>query len=176
MASTEDLTWLVEQRSKNQTFLLDLCTFGKTNEEHLIQDSDSRTAFQFLVGAAFSLWRAVFLAESETDSKVLLDQSTKFLETLVADNAIGYYQDKSMKAWTAGYYLNNAYFRLAEVIDTLGPFGVSGQGGSVPTEFVQFLEFDQGSMVSSDRQRAWDVAHAAASQALVVLRERVNSA
>jgi len=35
-----------------------------------------------------------------------------FLLTLVTDNAISYYQEARAHAWTSGFYLNDAYFRL----------------------------------------------------------------
>jgi hypothetical protein len=170
MASQDNLAWLVEQRSENQALLLDLCTFGREKSQQLVQSESARTIFHLLVGAAFSLWRAVFLAERETDPKVLLDQSQTFLETLVADNAIGYYQDKKMQAWSAGYYLNNAYFRLAEVIEVLNREGITLHAGSVPEEFKQFEECDRRGMVSNDRRRAWEVGHAAAAKALALLQ------
>lgn len=172
MASFQDMRWLVQQRSKNQELLLELCTFGREKSKQLAEDESARTVFHLLVGAAFSLWRAVFLPERHTDVRVLLDQSQTFLETLVADNAIGYYQDKKMQAWTAGYYLNNAYFRIQESIDVLVREGVAGSGNAAPGEFTRFKEHNRRSMVSSDRQGAWEAAHAAASRALLLLRDR----
>jgi hypothetical protein len=170
MASTEDLTWLVAQRSRNQDLLLELCLFGRSQADQLLVDDRARTVFHLLVGAAFSLWRAVFLAERNTDTKVLLDQSQLFLETLVADNAIGYYQDKKLQAWSAGYYLNNAYYRVQEVIELLRDEGALG-GAQLP-EFARFEEQVQRSMVSTDRRSAWEAAHDAASGVLTILRER----
>jgi len=176
MASQQDLAWLVQQRSKNQDLLLELCTFGREKAERLAEDESDRKVFHLLVGAAFSLWRAVFLAEHHTDVGVLLNQSQTFLETLVTDNAIGYYQDKKMQAWTAGYYLNNSYFRLQEAIDVLVGEGAVSRGITAPEEFTRFEEQNRRSMVSSDRQGAWEVAHAAASRALSLLRGRADFA
>jgi len=40
---------------------------------------------------------------------------------LIEDNAINYPQDRTTRAYSAGYYLNNAKFRLREVWDNIPP-------------------------------------------------------
>jgi len=65
-----------------------------------------------LVAAAFSMWRAVFLAETPRDWGTVKAKREEFLARVVADNAIAYSDDKTNRAWTVGYYLDNARLRL----------------------------------------------------------------
>ncbi len=67
---------------------------------------------QLLLGAGFSLWRSVFLVERDLQLDEINITAKKFLGVLIKDNAIGYPQDRDARKWTAGYYVNNAYFRL----------------------------------------------------------------
>ena len=67
----------------------------------------------------FALWRAAFLAEGERSWETIENNTVTFLETLVRDNAIGYVQDRKSKVWTFGYYINDAYFRLAYLHEKL---------------------------------------------------------
>ena len=166
MAAQDDLTWLVEQRSKIQKLLLELHTFGKNQGDGLLGHPVACGVFHLLVGAAFSLWRAAFLTEPEATPEITLEHSRQFLETLVRDNMIGYQQDKATKAWTAGYYLNNAYSRLSEAIATLGT-------DPKPEEFSIFCEQNRLAIVSTDRRRAWEIAHAAATAGLTIVQRLV---
>jgi hypothetical protein len=66
-----------------------------------------------LVGAAFSLWRAVFLAPKNPTSRLaILKKGRKFLEKFLRDNSISYGDEKNNREWSFGYYLNNVRFRL----------------------------------------------------------------
>lgn len=167
MTAQDDLTWLVEQRSKIQKLLLDLHAFGKNQGDGLLGHPVAYSAFQLLVGAAFSLWRAAFLTEPETTPEDTLKHLRQFLETLVRDNMIGYQQDKATQAWTAGYYLNNAYCRLNEAIATLG-------ADPKPAEFSIFCEQNRLTIVSTDRRRAWEIAYAAATAGLAIVQRLVQ--
>lgn len=110
MTDIRDLKWLVEHRSKIQSLLLELYVFADKDRRTL--DDAQSAAFQLLVGAGFSLWRAVFLADSARQLCTVDDDAREFLRLLVKDNAINYSQEDRTRAWTVGYYLNNAYFRL----------------------------------------------------------------
>ena len=65
-----------------------------------------------LIGIGFSLWRAVFLAHAERDPLAVLEHGRDVLRLVVEDNAIGYPADKTHRAWTVGFYLNNARYRI----------------------------------------------------------------
>ena len=64
------------------------------------------------IASAFSLWRAVFLAEIDRDWESVSKGQRDFLAKVIADNAISYADDKSTRAWSVAYYLDNAKFRL----------------------------------------------------------------
>jgi putative heme degradation protein len=72
---------------------------------------------QLALGAAFSLWRAVFLISGEQESgrslEALDDQGRKFLHKVVKTNTVGFSDDLFHNQWTSGYYLNNASQRVA---------------------------------------------------------------
>src|SRR5256885_2014021 len=91
---------LVSSRSNVQNLLLDLQTFLQDHRALLEANSVSRSIFVLLVGTAFSLWRAVFLADSARDWSSMLDHAGTFLDTLIRDNAILYKDDKENAAWS----------------------------------------------------------------------------
>jgi len=103
----QDLQWLVDSRSKIQVFLLRIYERIKADSRGL-----QSIELQLLLGAGFSLWRSVFLVERDRQLKGINTTAIKFLDLLIKDNAIGYPQDRETRKWTAGYYVNNAYFRL----------------------------------------------------------------
>ena len=71
--------------------------------------------FSPLLAAAFSLWRAAFLADPTRKWEDIYTHATRFFDLLIKDNAINYPQDQANRAYSAGYYLNNAKFRLHEI-------------------------------------------------------------
>ncbi len=104
----EDMEWVVKRRSKVQELLLQIykrsISSGNGKKEAAI--------LQLLVGVAYSLWRAVFLADTLRKPKDVSKNAKAFLRLLIKDNAIAYSQESNNRQWTVGYYLNNAYFRL----------------------------------------------------------------
>lgn len=69
--------------------------------------------WQSYVGAAFSLWRAVFLCHDGNELNERLEPNAKkFLRRVIIRNTIGFNDDMDARAWTGGYYINNALFRL----------------------------------------------------------------
>jgi hypothetical protein len=103
--NTEHLKWLVERRADVQHTLLALY-------EHVSRCSDQDDLIDDLIASAFSLWRAVFLAEIDRDWNSVNKGQRDFLAKVIADNAISYADDKSTRAWSVAYYLDNAKFRL----------------------------------------------------------------
>jgi hypothetical protein len=118
----QDLRWLVERRSQIQNLLLSLLEFADTRQEALTKeqapgaDAAQQDLFALYVGAAFSLWRAVFLNNKERKRSEIQEDAKGLLVYLVKDNTVGFTQDKSTKMWMGGYYLNNAWFRLDEAL------------------------------------------------------------
>lgn len=73
--------------------------------------------YEILVAVAFSLWRAVFLADGIRDWEAILANAETFLEKLIRDNIINYSDDWNSRHWSFLYYLNNARFRLRELAE-----------------------------------------------------------
>lgn len=107
----EHLKWAIEQRSEVQRTLL-----GVYNRlrEHDPNDRDfvPKHMLDHFAGAAFSLWRAVFLAETFRDELNVHNSLEAYLAKLIADNAVTYGDDKAARDWTVGYYLENAKLRI----------------------------------------------------------------
>jgi hypothetical protein len=111
------LRWLVPSRSNIQNLLLELHVFLQEHRNALDADPDSRSVFGLLVGSAFSLWRAVFLADSARDWKSILNDADRFLDTLIRDKTVLFRDDKN--AWSVGYYLNNGRYRLYRISEKM---------------------------------------------------------
>ena len=108
----EHLEWLVERRTEVQRSLLALYKYVRSIRNGPENIIDTRI-LNHLIAAAFSLWRAVFLSETGRDWKSVLEGQKEFLASVVSDNAITYGDDKRNRAWTVGYYLENAKLQLA---------------------------------------------------------------
>ena len=138
MSESKDYTWLVGHRSKIQQLLLELYNFVRDNKEAIkaAEENRRRTGFGWLVGAAYSLWRAAFLVDKDRDLEKVLKDAELFLEKLIRDNMIGYRQDYETLNWSVGYYLNNAYFRIGGVLAELP------RTQATPTQQEIFKRFD----------------------------------
>lgn len=107
----EHLTWLVERRNAIQKLMLNLyeqLTRPEPDEAQIKQ-------LHLMVGAAFSLWRAVFLlgdGEGARSMDDIHEHAEKFLEKVIRTNSITFADDRDTKMWSAGYYVNNANYRL----------------------------------------------------------------
>jgi hypothetical protein len=76
------------------------------------QGSELNAAFQLAVGATFSLWRAIVLAEKPFEPDIALDHAEELLDRVVSFNAILFPDEKATKQWMGGYYVTNIQFRL----------------------------------------------------------------
>lgn len=101
--------------------LLALYVFGQQSgfdagdKKEIPVDRDTQV-FSMLVGVAFSLWRAAFLAEMPTRTwPEALRDAQQLLGTVLSTNTIAFGTEHSLQGWTGGYYLNNAKLRLMEV-------------------------------------------------------------
>src|SRR5262249_34957451 len=111
----EHLEWLVSRRNKVQTDLFRLHRLAVLRRSELLDDLTNLGIVHLMVGAPFSLWRAVFLGNVSLSMDAIALDAERFLKTLIEDNAINYPQDRSMREWTFGYYVNNAAMRIAEI-------------------------------------------------------------
>jgi hypothetical protein len=111
----EHLEWLVHSRSENQRVSIALLKLLIKHREKLEGDLDPRVIATEFVAIAFSLWRAVFLADKIGSEESLLQQATHYLGRIISDNAIGYQQDRSAREWAFNYYITSIHFRLEEM-------------------------------------------------------------
>ena len=120
----DHMKWQVKWRSKNQECSLSLFELLNRHPKRWQQDAYYDAALQ-MSGAAFSLWRAVFLADKEKRTReAVLQHSMDFLEAVILDNAISYLQDKKTNEWTFNYYVGNARLRLIKLSNDWHKLGV----------------------------------------------------
>jgi len=67
----EHMRWQVEKRSENQACCLRLFELLNKYPDKWSKDVDYFLAAQELIGAAFSLWRAVFLGNKDGDVELV---------------------------------------------------------------------------------------------------------
>ena len=105
LENRHDLDWLVEARNRIQSLML-----------RLLQQWEQLPSFrrQTVLGAAFSLWRAVFLLA--IDAEQPLDPvdaaARKFLNRVVRTNAVTFSDDMRTRSWSSVYYVENAVQRI----------------------------------------------------------------
>lgn len=125
------MRWLVEARNKTQSLMADL--YEAFPCEHVSVDETLRDRLHLMLGAAFSLWRAVFLISPEDSERSFADlegDAREFLKRVIDTNAITFNDELRWRAWSGGYYLNNARQRVFD----LGK--KRGFEGSVPSNVV----------------------------------------
>ncbi len=158
-ARLERLAWLVESRNKIQERFLDIYVLLKTNHAEIGNDNRLGPIVGRLAGVAFSLWRAVFLADVSRSWPTVLVAAEDFLEVVMKDNAINYTQDVRYREYSFGYYINNAKHRIRELRDHIHGFGdalnEAGLGG-----------FPDMSITNKDGNKLWDAAYEALVLAL----------
>lgn len=155
------LQWLVPRRSNIQKLLLELHLFLQDHRDALDANSDLRSIFGLLIGCAFSLWRAVFLADRARDWKSILDHAGGFLDTLLRDNTILFRDDKN--PWSVGYYLNNGRYRLYRILEKM------------PDEQLRSLidEIKSAGIDEVSAQNAWQLSYDAARLAFDLIKGRI---
>lgn len=112
-ASKSDLNWLVPMRSKIQKLTLEIYNFNSS-----LDDKERERLWPvlgYLIGIAFSLWRAVFLSLPERKLSEIQKHGHDILRILLETNAVGFPQDQMTLQWMGGYYNNNAILRLSDL-------------------------------------------------------------
>jgi ribosome-associated translation inhibitor RaiA len=112
--SPKHLSWVIEGRANNQRVALRLFEIFDRYQDQL---KTRHFSAQDLVSVAFSLWRAVFLADRTGKMDLKDKQAKEFLAKMLTDNAIAYVQDRSAREWSFNYYTGNARFRLDKLGD-----------------------------------------------------------
>jgi hypothetical protein len=158
-SQTKHYEWLVERRAKNQDLLRRLCIFGEEKKTTALwRNENSQRLFVYLVGSAFSLWRAAFLSNTKRSWDMILDDAQKLLHRVIGDNAVAYPQDKETKEWMGGYYLNNARFRLVQAHELLA---LLVPDISESEALTKLIELDKSGTTTRDPTKSWDVLHEA---------------
>lgn len=109
----EHLRWAIDQRGEIQKSLLAIYECIKRHHVSTA-NIDTQHMLNYLVGAAFSLWRAVFLADTFRNYEAIQKSQLGFLEKLLSDNSISFADDKNNRGWSVGYYLENSKLRLVQ--------------------------------------------------------------
>jgi hypothetical protein len=104
------LKWQIGARDRIQRLSLDIV-------EQLKNGKELSHTTGLLIGTAFALWRAAFLATppGHRQHENVLEQGIELLEKVVEDNSIGYSDYSRWKLWVFGYYVNNARFRIQQM-------------------------------------------------------------
>jgi hypothetical protein len=113
LPSPGHLEWMIKGRAKNQQAALDLYELMKDHRQ-AIEDKRLSSKAQDLAAVAFSLWRAVFLADRTGKTEAKMKDAEAFIGKMLTDNAIAFTQDRTAREWTFLYYLDNALYRLRE--------------------------------------------------------------
>lgn len=162
----EDLRWLVRSRSEIQALCLSL--YEVREGDHL--EPPQSHVYQLLVGAAFSLWRAVFLSDEGREEPAIQKSAREFLKEVIETNAVSFGTDRAQKTWVFGYYLNNAFFRLDLAYGNLG----DGHGLPLRDDIGECIDRQgQGGQHSTFRRKEWDLALKAAQDVLGLLKSRL---
>lgn len=80
-------------------------------------DAEEDDVLPLLAGIALSLWRAIFLIpgsakDRASDESLGKPRHQEVFKSLIETNSLLFTTEFREKKWTAGYYRNNAWFRL----------------------------------------------------------------
>lgn len=140
----EHLSWAIESRARNQKSSLRLLALLRSYE-HLWKTQDLSKATQDLIGVAFSLWRAAFLADKTAKRKMVYSHGVAFLEKIIENNSISFANDQSSNEWTFNYYTKNARSSLTLLANGWNTLPRYKGGSRKPTERWDYCQelFDQ---------------------------------
>lgn len=166
---TDDYEWVIPRRHKSQELLLAVYKYLQDNPG-LKDQPWRRDIFGLIVGASFSLWRAVFLAmprRAWEGPKGILAGAKELLDKLLDNNALLYSDEKRIEGWSVGYYLNNAYYRIESARQRLSPYKET-------EALTTFAEQKKRGITNDSPWDAWDIGCDAAFEVLDLLRQRVE--
>ena len=143
---SERLNWAIGARERSQRLLLALYNCSETRQDDLT-DTDEGNAFLLLVGVAFSLWRAAFLADVPRRTfREALNDARDLMGEVLKTNTVLFGKEQNLQRWTGGFYLNNAKLRLAVAMR------LAGRSTTADIERV-----NQQSLLDSDPQDSWRI-------------------
>jgi len=148
--------WLIEARKRNQDLLLFLYK-ASVHFETRETGRERRELFLYLVGAAFSLWRAAFLCDTEERTwNPTIGHAKELLATVLTDNAVSYTTERRTVDWMGGYYLNNAMLRLHEARELLHDLDSNTQDNP-PLKDLDRLK-EAGDVEGRPSRDLWDIS------------------
>jgi hypothetical protein len=107
-------TWSLEARARSQRLLMALYDLARSGGASAT--SSRGEILSLLLGVAFSLWRAVSLADTPNRRwPDALESSQSFLDAMASTKTIGLGLEYQLQEWASGYYLNNAKLRFEEI-------------------------------------------------------------
>ena len=138
-----DFEWLVSERARIQELSLRLLNLMKSRQATIFANGVYMEAVLLMIGAAFSLWRAVFLAHSKQTTGANFEAGQQLIEKVVRHNAIGYFDDVALQTWSFGFYLYNCRFRLQQMPSSLdlGITSLSWLNATLPIDSPAQLEW-----------------------------------
>lgn len=163
-----DYKWQVESRASILRLMLELVTVAEGHPEFRKPEDSNRATYALFVGAVFSLWRGAFLVDAVRESDSIVDSAQEMMKKVLSDNSISFQDDRRMRSWMGGYYLNNAKYRIARIVEKLGL-----SPGSHPA-LQAFEEFRRTTFDSvKESQLCWTIYYAALEQAFSLFKEAV---
>jgi hypothetical protein len=142
LSEPERLSWLIESRSKIQRLSLDILVLLEMRQITDSGDVMVRTAAGLLVGSAFSLWRAVFLSHPSQKWEDNLEAAKKYLRRVLRDNQISFEDDKELRKWAFGYYINNVRYRMLRLCDEMPELENKFRSAGVWDYFQQYRQLN----------------------------------
>ena len=138
-----DFEWLVSERGRIQELSLRLLSLMKSRQATIFAHAVYMEAVLLMIGAAFSLWRAVFLAHSNQTTGINFEAGQQLIEKVVRHNMISYFDDVALQTWSFGFYLNNCRFRLQQMPSSLdlGISSLSWLNATLPIDSPAQLEW-----------------------------------
>ena len=169
-----DYNWLISSRHKASELLYGLHQISEQLSGEI--SKDHQALFENLVGAAFSLWRAAFLAhEREELWPKSLVAATELLKELLSHNRIGYEQEKNQFAWFCRFYLKSAELRIDRVVKHFmaKDFQVDLKQCEAVQRILERID-DQKAAAEEKPTERWNDAHEAADFLVKELRKQVS--
>ncbi|WP_423414842.1 hypothetical protein RLW55_16770 [Hyphomicrobium sp. B1] len=117
MKRSIDKHWLVKNRSEIQERMLklyELHDFSDTEDE---VSTELWPVYGVLIGVVFSLWRAVFLIQTNRETKGEIEHGRDLLNSLIETNSVSFSTDLATLDWMAGFYVANAALRLGAIAE-----------------------------------------------------------
>lgn len=123
MTEIEFLDWSIKGRHQIQTEALRLLELmqGQTTANR-----DQKLHMRRLVGVAFALWRAVFLADRTSKIDMSFKASQDFLKKVLVDNTITFSFDVLHSEWTFRFYADAARQNLRRLKEVWPKLKIGG--------------------------------------------------